>query len=201
MNEKEKISVIILAAGYSNRMNQEKFTLMFDDRRTFLEKIIQEYIDFNCSEIIVVLNSKGLKIKNSINFVFPENVRFILNAYPEKERFYSLKTGLQALTTSDFIFIQNIDNPFVNQMLLSELIKNKNQGDYIVPEFEGKGGHPIMISEKIVNELISEKDDMNNLRDFLKRFRYGIVNVNDFNILDNINTSEDYNRFINLKRI
>ncbi len=56
----KKYSAIILSAGKSSRMGVPKFSLMFDDKSTFLEKIINAYADFGCEEIIVVLNNEGV---------------------------------------------------------------------------------------------------------------------------------------------
>ncbi len=44
MHNQSDSSVVILAAGFSSRMKQAKFSLMYDEQRTFLEKIIQEYL-------------------------------------------------------------------------------------------------------------------------------------------------------------
>ena len=53
-------SVVILAAGKSSRMGNLKFLLKYNERFTFIEKIIDTYQNYNCKEIVVVLNKEGV---------------------------------------------------------------------------------------------------------------------------------------------
>lgn len=198
--QNSKCSAIILSAGFSSRMKQAKFSLMYDEKRTFLEKIVEEYLIFGCNEIIVVMNYEGIKLKNKLNLSFPKNVKFVLNKYPERERFYSLQVGFKALQETEFIFMQNIDNPFVTSVLLFNIYKNKNVADYIIPSHNNKGGHPILLSEKIANSIIQEEDYNVILKSHLQNFAKHYVKIEDENILLNINTMEIYNNAINLKK-
>jgi len=195
MSEKSDISAIILAAGFSSRMKQAKFSLMFNKHRTFLEKIIQEYLNFNCREIIVVMNSDGIKLKDKLNLSFPENVKFVLNEFPERERFFSLQIGLKFLKNINSVFIQNIDNPFVGQLILDSLYNNKDETDLIVPTFKNNGGHPIVINRTVIKRIISEKKFNHNLKEYLKKFTKKTIPVNDEKILININDKKKYSNY------
>lgn len=187
-------SVIILAAGYSSRMERPKLALSFDKNLTFLEKIIQEYYQFGCKEIIIVLNKEGEYLANRL-FLKLKNARIVLNEHPEWERFYSVKLGLQGLSQQHPVFIHNVDNPFVNTKILESLLSQDVNTDYIVPSFDGKGGHPILISNKVCQALISaEKNDL-VLSDFLKGYDKKRVIVDDKRILININTHTKYQEF------
>ena len=73
MHNKSDSSVVILAAGFSSRMKQAKFSLKFDNNRTFLEKIIEEYQTFAGKEIIVVLNSVGIELVKQMNLSFQKS--------------------------------------------------------------------------------------------------------------------------------
>jgi len=194
MPDKSDISSIILAAGFSSRMKQAKFSLMFDKKRTFLEKIVQEYLNFNCREIIVVLNSEGIKQLTEMNLSFPENVRFVLNKFPERERFFSLQTGLKVIQNCSNAFIQNSDNPFVNQILLDTIFNQKDKADYIVPTYNERGGHPILMNKHIINKISSEKKNDFNLKEYLKGFSKKNITVNDEKIMININDMNIYNK-------
>ncbi len=195
MHQSPNTSVVILAAGFSSRMEQAKFALKFDKGITFLEKIIQEYIAFACKEIIVVMNDKGITLREELNLSFPENVSIVLNKHPERERFYSLQTGLRALKDQSYTFIQNIDNPFVDQDVLSLLYKQSNKADYIVPTYKGRGGHPILISNKIGKIISGEKDYDKNLKEYLKEFNKLTQDSLNKELLFNINDLNDYESF------
>jgi len=196
MHNKLECSVIILSAGFSSRMKQAKFSLMFDEQKTFLEKIVQEYLNFNCNEIIVVMNKEGIKLKDELKLSFPKNVKFVLNKSPEKERFLSLKVGLQSLKDHNFTFMQNIDNPFVTQETLHTLYNNKNNGDYIILSYNNKGGHPVLFSKQVTNSIINETENDINLKEYLQDFSKKYINVDDVKVLLNINTPEIYKKNI-----
>jgi CTP:molybdopterin cytidylyltransferase MocA len=81
------------------------------------------------------------------------------------------------------------------------LIENSNIGDYQVPEFKGRGGHPVLISAKI-KQIIIEQNEINiNFKDLLSRYTKCMVKVDNPEVLYNINTEPEYEQFrINLKK-
>jgi len=187
-------SAIILAAGFSNRMGQCKALLSFDKEKTFLEKIIEEYIKFGTSEIVVVINKT---IENELinNAHFDEKVKFVINHKPEIGRWSSIITGLKELKNEGNCFIQNVDNPFVTSELLVDIDKNINADNYVVPVFKAKGGHPIIIGHEIIKNILTFDDTDRDLKEYLTKFKRTEVEVNDENILININTMEDYMKY------
>ena len=60
-------SIIILAAGKSSRMGENKFALKYDNNLSFIEKIIETYRDFKCEEIVIVLNKKGIEVFKNLS--------------------------------------------------------------------------------------------------------------------------------------
>ena len=196
--EQKNISAIILSAGKSERMGVPKFSLRFNTETTFLEKLIDEYHSVGCNEIIVVLNETSAVLYHQLKLSVPSNVRVVINHHPEWERFYSLKLAALALNEVKPVFVSNIDNPFLNQETLDILFKEVDNFDYISPSFNGKGGHPFLVSAKVINELKTEKQDQIHLKEFLGKYSKKLEEVNDEKILLNINTMEDYSRFFNL---
>ncbi len=190
-------SAVILAAGKSERMGKPKFLLKDDENKTFLEILAGTYSDFGCSEIVVVLNDYGLHIIEDQRLNLPAGTKLASNHHPEWERFYSLKTGVRVLESPKPVFVSNIDNPFACSELLHNLLQLVGQYDYLFPEFNGKGGHPFMISERVVNDITSETRDQIHLREFLGRYTSKAVRVNDEKVLVNINTREDYSSIFN----
>lgn len=195
--EQKNISAIILSAGKSERMGVPKLALKFDSKTTFLEKLIGEYHSFGCKEIIVVINPKNAELVEQMQLIIPNKVRIIVNHHPEWERFYSLKLAALALSEANPAFVSNIDNPFLTQETLNTLFKEVENSDYISPIFNGKGGHPFLISSRVVNELKTEILDQIHLKEFLGKYSKKPVEVNDEKILLNINTMEEYSRFFN----
>jgi len=193
--EQKNISAIILLAGKSERMGVPKFSLKFDSKTTFLEKLIDEYYSFGCTEIIVVINPKSAELFDQLQLIIPNNVKIVVNHYPEWERFYSLKIAALALNKIQPALVSNIDNPFVTTKILSTIINNSKDADYASPSFNGKGGHPFFISEKVIVDLKSEKEDQVHLKEFLNKYSRKFIEVDDERVLLNINTMEEYKRY------
>lgn len=185
-------SVVILAAGLSERMGQPKYALKFDKRQTFLERIIEEYIQFGKGRIEVVMNSFGYNSKIRDSYKESQQVHFVENATPEKGRFASVKLGLSAIENEVPVFIQNVDNPFISKRVLKELSSYLSFNSYCVPVYHGRGGHPILISPEVINDLLKIDSSEITLKDALFQFIRVNVDVNDNRILENINTMEDY---------
>ena len=189
-------AVVILAAGFSGRMGIPKLSLPFDEHRSFAGKIIQEYLLAGCKNIVIVVNEPGLQsLKQQKYFPDKAHVSVILNNHPERERFFSLQTGLQAIRTKMPVFIQNIDNPFINRDLLFRLAKTFRREACIVPRHNGYGGHPVLLSWEIARDLERSPDWTQNLRDFLQAYPIIGCPVSDENIFININSPQEYQKY------
>jgi len=177
-------------------MKYPKALLLYDSDTTFLEKIVNEYALFNCRRIIVVLNDHNRKkIIPRLNKMVPENVKFIINDHLEYERYYSVKTGLTGLDNPDFCFIQNIDNPFVNNILLSDIFRHRITEGYVSPRHNGRGGHPVLFGKAVIENIRSTLKNDLNLRDVLASYSCKKIEVNNPEILININTAEEYKKY------
>lgn len=182
-------SVVILAAGYSSRMGKLKFALTLANGSTFIENIVRQYAEFGCREIIVVVNING-KEYFDVNPI--KGITVVINHHPERERLFSLKTGLLKITGTYPVFVHNADNPFAGQAILKALFASRGEADFIKPIFKNKGGHPIIISNRIVRDIVSCKNYDVHLNEFLKNYPHGELEADDENILININTIDEY---------
>ncbi len=197
MNNSEKNihNALILAAGLSKRMGKSKMLLQYDETRTFLEVIIEQYISFGCSKVVVVINEYESRIDNITKT--GNNVEIIVNRRPEWGRFYSIWLGLHALKNKGSVFIHNVDNPFLFQTVLNNMLKKLYANSYVVPTFNAKGGHPVLISKQIVNSIILQNDFSYNFKEYLQNFTRFNVSVKQKEILTNINTLKQYDNFKN----
>lgn len=185
------ISCVILAAGQSARMGVSKPMLKFDHKMNFLERIVSVYKSAGIQDIVVVINPKmNVELHSSPSTVI-KGCKLIVNHQPELGRMNSIKIGLGEIQNS-FVFIQNIDNPFVTDNVLLSLVNEIGAFDFAVPAISGNSGHPVLLSKKIIaNVLRNQKNDL-NLREFLKPFIRKEIQVEDPGILVNINTPDDY---------
>ncbi len=185
-------SAMVLAAGKSERMGNPKFALMFKNQKTFLEEIIDRFSEFVCKEIIIVMNLEGKAVFDNLKIKLSANARIVINPHPGHGRFSSIKTGLDHLSNRTAVFIHNVDNPFVNVGLLKALSTDLGHADYCVPMLKNRGGHPVLISPKVVDAIIKCSRDDLNLKEYLKAFEKKNVKTNDSGILVNVNTIGEY---------
>jgi len=187
----QKLSVVILSAGDSERMGKPKHELLFSEGKTFLEHIVAVYQRLGVDELIIVVNDYSLIIPEM--FMQPEGVKVVTNHDAAKGRFSSVQLGLKH--SSFDTFIHNVDNPFVNMGLLLSLIMGLMENDLAVPVFESKGGHPVFVSKNIIKTICKDFNENDKLNKVLKNFKRVDIPVQDPYILVNINTIADYNKY------
>ncbi len=189
----KKYGVLILAAGFSQRMGQPKFLLPAGNSKTFLEKIVENYSTTGAADIVVVVNKNDFRYLETLNL----DVKPVINESPEKGRFYSVVRGLENFDEIRDTFIHNADNPFVFDDVLINLANALTKNSYAVPVYKGKGGHPVLISKEVAERIVAEQNSGYNLKEYLKSFNRINVQANRSGVLVNINTPDDYKDYIN----
>ena len=187
------VSAIIPAAGNSGRMGSDKALLPFSDGLSFAGHLINSYSGFGAHPIVLVVN-KNLDLSKMDQGQYD----LLLNEYPDLGRSYSILLGTRNVPKDCPCFLHNIDNPFIESELLEGLMDGVVPDGFAVPVCSGRGGHPILLGEQVINYL----QNLNELPDFrtvLKQFRKIEIPCNDQRILLNINTDEDYRMFLKLQ--
>jgi len=191
-SEPVNLPVVILAAGLSGRMGTLKPFLKWDNKTTFIEKIIREYIRIGSEEILVVVNSMvHERLQKDLPQLY-EWARIIVNPEPEKGKFLSLRLGLNELRTPDYCFIQNIDNPFIDEVLLGGMVDLRVSDGYVVPCYHGKTGHPLLAGKLLIGYIQTLGIKDYNLRLLLNPFRRIFFETENKRVLVNINSENDY---------
>lgn len=191
--DKSRTAALILAAGSSQRMASPKALLQFDKDMTFLEKIVKTYAEWGSGKIVVVVNSSVGEIVKKMNLL-TKLVTFVENDHPEFERFYSVKLGLKKVSLP-FCFIQNVDNPFIDEIILDEIYSHRSTEKYVSPVFEGQGGHPVLLNQKNIISISTHDDNSANFKEVLQTFDCYKLEMEDDKVLININASEIYEKF------
>lgn len=178
---------IILAAGLSKRAVSYKLALEIEGM-SIIERCVEGMYDV-CSKIIVV---GGYKFETICNILKKyEKVNVIYNSDYENGMFSSVRAGLRHIVEEKF-FLTPGDYPFVNSETYLQMLSA--EGEIIIPAYNGKRGHPILIKSKFINEILYN-DRLTNLRDFIHSQDYKTIAVKDEGILIDIDTMEDYNKY------
>lgn len=186
-------SVLIMAGGESTRMGMPKLLLPFSDKKTFIEHLVERYIQSGIDQVVLVLNEKVYQ-QNLVFFDrISSRIQIVLNNKPELGRSRSLHLGLSVLN-NNFVFIQNTDNPFVYGNILNEMYQISPQNGYVSPRFQGKGGHPVLISGDACDAIRVNAGHF-ILREILSHFKRVDFETDEPNILVNINTPDTYRQF------
>lgn len=193
---KADISVIILASGKSLRMQIPKVFLRFSETQSFLQHIVYTYLKVGISNIIVVTSPELIPGVNNQLRQYNFNGEIILkeNKDIQSGRFHSLKLGLSS-SYGKFNFIQNIDNPFISELLLNSIIKAVSNNGYVVPTFNDRKGHPVIIGPDVTEYILQLQGTQFNLKEVLAIHSCNKIPWHESNILANINTKLDYIKY------
>ena len=186
--------MVILAAGKSERMKEMKAFLRFDETHSFIDRIVENYSSWGCREIVIVTSPDACRRINTEKNI-PEWVSLIVNDHLDFERFYSVKLGIGAINTSPFCFIQNIDNPFIDEEILDYLYQYRSPEQYISPVFMEKGGHPVLLNRKNMKQILSWPENSATFKEVLSTMDSRRIEMQDERVLVNINNPGDYDRY------
>jgi len=184
-------SVVIPAAGYSDRMGMPKLLLPFG-HHTFCEEIFMRYHLAGARKIVFVINQPLL---SPCLKLFPNHTNkpdFIINKTPLMGRYKSIMIGLSCIPDNLPCFLQNSDNPLVNESVLIKLLSESNPDYTAIPVFKNRNGHPVLIGTNIIKNLLKCTMPDANLRIELQKYNTKKIEVSTADILLNINTPEDY---------
>jgi molybdenum cofactor cytidylyltransferase len=190
MQVQESFSVVIPAAGTSERMGTAKAWLKLADGTAFVENILNVYSRVGAHPVVLVVNQYFDAGNANLGGV----VR-VVNDRLDLGRIHSIRMGLKHIPESRRCFIHNIDNPFIQPQLLMQLLNSAVDGSYVMPVYEGRGGHPVLLSKEVIAELVNN-DHLHDFREALKKFKRVEVPCDDPEILLNLNTPGDHRNFI-----
>ena len=185
-----KIGVLILAAGYSQRMGENKALLKFNTDFTFLDQLISQYQNAGINEIKVIIQHERLPVHPAL--LSKDDIQFIRNGLPQLGRSYSIHKGLQEFKSFDFIFIQNIDNPFTSSDLIKQMVLESRKNAVIIPKVENKSSHPILLAQQFILQILNQNAQSFDFRETFSLFPKHYISWENKNIRANINTTEEY---------
>lgn len=188
---------IILAAGESKRMKVQKLLLPFQGK-TMIEKVIENVAGSDVDHTMVVVGCDKDEILEKIGHL---PVSHCLNVNYQQGMLLSVKCGFGSLPDLfEAALVFPGDQPMIPAEAVNTVIRAyRESGKGIaIPVFEGKRGHPLLVSSRYRVE-IEKLDDGGGLRALALKFPEDVleVQVNTPGILRDIDTPEEYRRAIN----
>lgn len=185
-----EVEGVILAAGLSSRAGTYKMALEINGE-TVIERCVKSMYDI-CSRIIVVAGYRKEVIKEILDKY--SKVEIVYNNAYEQGMFTSIIEGFKYIKEEKIFFTPG-DYPLISKDIYSTLLKVT--GDIIIPSYNGRKGHPVLMKKCIVKELL-QSTKFSTLKDFISSKGFVKVDVNEEGILIDIDTMEDY---LNVKNI
>jgi len=148
-----KLAAIVLAAGYSSRMGQLK-PLLSVGRRTAVESVVHLFLSAGIPDVFVVLGHRADELRPVVETA---GGKCVLNPNFDQGMYSSVCAGVAALPAeTDASFVIPVDIPLVRASTVRRLAgcyaTKKGNIDIVYPVFQGRRGHPPLISSTVLAE-------------------------------------------------
>ncbi|MCH7787760.1 MAG: nucleotidyltransferase family protein [Chloroflexi bacterium] len=186
------ISAILTAAGESTRMGRPKPLLPWRGV-TLIEHQIRCLLDGGASEVIAVLGHEANAVVPHVN---GPSVRHVLNPDYRLGKTTSIKVGIRHIDPhADAILLLAVDQPRTSD-IISTVIQAHRQNDALItsPRYQGHGGHPLIFSASLKEELARISEEKQGIREVFKAHSSEIymLEIDDPIIRLDLNTPEAY---------
>ncbi len=163
--------------------------------RSALQRCIDLFKGVGIDRVVVVTGHQQLILSKILE---PFQVKIIHNIRYREGMFSSISTGLTALGENcSAFFVLPVDIPMIRSATVRHLLLNFDSFQPLVcyPNFNGKRGHPPLISADLIPEILVWKGS-GGLAGFLRKLESRAVDVPvaDEAILLDMDTPEDYRR-------
>ncbi len=191
------ISGIILAAGESRRMGSPKALLRYQGK-TFIERICHNFLAAGVDELIVVLGARAEELQRAIP-AHPA-LRTVVNPNYFQGQLSSLMVGIGGVSAESAAAVVNlVDHPMVETSTIKALLTSfrAEPMPILIAAYHGKRGHPVLFSRHVYGEILAAPLDQGAkvvVRKDPNRVRE--LEFDDPGILADIDTPEDYRRFV-----
>ena len=185
----EDVGAVIVAAGLSSRMGDFKPMLTMGTI-SVSQRIIATLKHAGVNRIVVVTGYRADELEHHLA---RSGVLFFRNEnFRTTDMFHSATIGLKYLSQScRRILFTPVDIPLFTAATVKRLLET--EGDYICPVCGGDTGHPVLMSDRLVEKIIADSGE-GGLKGALARSGFPMVPVpvEDYGILKDMDTKEDY---------
>ncbi len=200
---------VVLAAGLSTRMTALKQLIPIDGKPMVVKSSLN-LIDGGADAVVVVGGFSSDRVKRVLDFYlkrYGDKIFFTVNEdYKRGEMFSSVKCGISFVfkhfLSFKSVFVYPVDYPFVRGSTIKEMLTafNRAKADVVIPVFDGKKGHPVLLSRRCCSAVCRGFSYNTTLKDILNSFSSTtlFVKVNDKAILYDI---DDIASFVRVRRI
>lgn len=190
---RKPLAAIVLAAGASTRMHGSPKALLPVDGELAVQRISNVCRELELSPVIVVAGRHFGSIYDALRgtgAIVVEN-----SDWPEG-RTGSIQVGLRAVEDGVGVLLWPVDHPFVRPRTVEALVsraRSDAMAVWVVPTFEGRGGHPVVLQPSMFAAVSGLGRDT-PLRTLVAKLGPQVlrVPVPDPGVTQNVDTPESY---------
>ena len=170
------------------------------NRNTFITSILEKLYPF-CDSIGIVTGFKSEEVKYEIKMFINEanldksKIQIIYNPDYEKGMYSSLLAGLKDLLDCDWLLYHFVDQPHIPAGFYTDFTKQiEDSLDWIQPKYNQMKGHPILLKKSLFGQILESK--INSLKEISqsRSIKKKIWNCAYPQIVEDIDTKEDYQK-------
>jgi molybdenum cofactor cytidylyltransferase len=190
------ICAIVLAAGCSSRMGVQKLLLPFG-QATVISHIVGQVTTSMVKKTYVVVGHQAQEVTRELA---GNTVSIINNKEYTSGMLASFRAGLRHISRQfNGILVVLGDQPTITSAIIDEMIlaSRGTEKKIVVPVYNGRRGHPIIISTEYRDAILSNYDDV-GLRGVLQEHKDDVFEVNVSNpaVCADMDYPADYQRRI-----
>jgi molybdenum cofactor cytidylyltransferase len=148
-------AAILLAAGRSRRMGAFKPLLPFGGV-SVAEACVASLRAGGVGQVVVVVGHRAAEMRAALAHL--EGLSFAVNEVAGSEMGVSVARGVGALSDeAEAVLVALVDQPAVPPSEIERLVEARRRAGarLVVPEWEGRGGHPVLVDLTLRGELSS----------------------------------------------
>ena len=187
-----RLSAILTAAGESTRMGRPKPLLPWRGA-TLVERQVACLLEGGASEVVVVLGHAATAVAP---YIQGSTVRQVVNPAYRMGKTTSIRAGLERIDPrAEHILLLAVDQPRTAD-IVSRVVQAHLANDALItsPRYQGHGGHPLIFSAALKEELGRISEEKQGIREVFEAHRNEVfeVEIDDPIIRLDLNTPEAY---------
>ena len=188
-----QIGALIVAAGMSSRMGDFKPMLNIGSI-SVAQRVVATLSQAGVSKIVMVTGYNATALERHLA---GNGIIFLRNEdYEHTQMFDSVKIGLNYLLDKcGKVLFTPVDVPLFTAKTVKTILDS--EAPLVVPTCQGEQGHPILISNQLIPEILRDSGEM-GLRGALDRCSAPMlrIEVEDFGTIQDADTPEDFSRLL-----
>ncbi len=188
-----RVSAVLLAAGESVRMGRPKPLLRWEGT-TLVQYQVASLLKGGVDEVCVVIGAGGEAVSQL--FLDAYGVQVVPNPDFRNGKTTSVRAGVRAVSaTAAAIVILAVDQPRPDWVIRRVVGSHRLSGAPVTsPRYRGRGGHPLVFSARLRQELLDITEANQGIREVVRRHasRMNLIDFDSRVVRLDLNTPDSY---------